>query len=291
MNFWKGHALGNDYIVIERPEDQPPSAKLVQWLCDRHRGIGGDGVLVSVSPSGGGAEAAHPLRIFNPDGGEAEKSGNGLRIFGGWLHHMGRVGNAPFRVALSGETVELSVVEHHGPSRILTVAMGRASFSAGDVGYSDAAPDAAVLGTALSVAPDDGDAPGPPVHLVSMGNPHCVLFEEITPEDFRTLAPRLQAHRAFTRGINVQLARVAGPRTLDIRIWERGAGETMASGSSACAAAAAAVRTSRLEPGALEVRMPGGAVEVEVTEDFDIRLTGEAVMVCSGEVIERERDG
>ena len=283
MNFWKGHALGNDYIVIERPPDQPPPAELVRWLCDRHRGIGGDGILVSLS----GQEPqpqSHRLRIFNPDGGEAEKSGNGLRIFGAWLHHIGRVGSDPFQVALPAETVELSVVDQQGATRVLTVAMGRASFRAGDVGYSGAPPDAEVLGTELPPFPDDPDEPTPAVHLVSVGNPHCVLFSDLTDQDFRAIAPRVQKHPAFSRGINVQLARVTGPRTIEARIWERGAGETTASGSSACAVAAAAVRTGRIEPGVLEVRMPGGAVEVEVGEGFEVRLTGEAVMVYSGEL-------
>ncbi len=279
MQFWKGHALGNDYVVIESRER--PSPARIRALCDRHRGVGADGVLVgdrSVDPVA--------LRIFNPDGGEAEKSGNGLRIFGAWLHHVGAAGGGPFRVALPGETVELEVVEAAADGeRTLRVAMGRASFRAGDVGYAGADPDAIVAGESL---PGDGpvvQVGGAPaaVHLVSMGNPHCVVFTDRLDEDeLRRVGPAIQSHPAFTRGVNVQLARVVGPAVLEILIWERGAGETLASGSSACAAAAAARRAGRLAESRIEVRMPGGDVEVTVGDDWSVTLTGTARLVCEG---------
>lgn len=279
MHFWKGHALGNDYIVVEGTGGAPPTAGFVRWMCDRHRGIGGDGVLVADL-------AADPigLRIFNPDGSEAEKSGNGLRIFGAWLDRIGRAADGPFTVALPGETVEMRVVTRETDGSLtLTVDMGTASFLAGDVALSGLEPGAEVMGEPLEV---DGERLE--IHTVSLGNPHCVVFvDELDMGRFRRLAPAIQADPRFRQGVNVQFARVVGPETLEARIWERGAGETLASGSSACAVAAAARRAGRVEGGAIEVRMPGGAVEVEVDRDYRVRLTGPAIMVFRGEIEDR----
>ena len=277
MKFWKGHALANDYIVIEGGAEDPDPG-LIRAICDRHRGVGSDGVLwgdvadFPSSPAG--------LRIFNPDGGEAEKSGNGLRIFGAWLHAY-RDAPDSFEVALPGETVRMAVesVADDG-SRVIRVAMGRASFRAGDVGFTDAGADDEVLGRPLRVGDEEVD-----VHLVSMGNPHCVVLEaELDEERFRRLGPLLEAHPSFERGTNVQFARVAPGGEIELRIWERGAGETMASGSSSCAAVAVARKVGRIEGDRVTVRMPGGEVEVRIDSDWRVELTGPAIIVFAGEV-------
>lgn len=275
MHVWKGHGLGNDYLVVEEQEG-PPSANVVRALCDRHRGVGSDGLLVAdttTDPVG--------LRIFNPDATEAEKSGNGLRIFGAWLYLTGRVDDAPFRVRLPGETVEMEVEGEGAPGFIrLRVDMGRASFRAGDLQFTGAEADAEVMGDPIDV---DGESLA--IHLVSMGNPHCVVFrDQLDPADLRRLAPRLQAHPSFSRGVNVQFARVAGPGRLEALIWERGAGETLASGSSACAVTVAARRSGRTGGDAFVVGMEGGEVEVELSADYDVRLRGEAGIVFEATV-------
>ena len=275
MRFWKGHALGNDYLVLDGTGTAPPTPSMIRGLCDRHTGVGGDGVLVAdldARPFG--------LRIFNPDGSEAEKSGNGLRIFGAWLRETGRVGAEPFRVALPGETVELVVVSSRDGIPMLRVAMGAPSYRAGDIPFTNADPDAEVEGMSLAVA---GTPLG--IHLVSMGNPHCVVFcDDLDDATFRRLAPALQAHPGFTAGVNVQFARVRDDDSLELRIWERGAGETLASGSSACAAVAAAQRSGRIAADTVTVTMPGGAVTVERDRHGGLHLTGEAVIVFTGEV-------
>jgi diaminopimelate epimerase len=272
MRFWKGEALGNDYIVVDGT-DGPPSVDRVRELCHRRRGVGSDGVLVadlSATPVG--------LRIFNPDGTEAEKSGNGLRIFGAWLHGQGRVGAEPFRVALPGETVELQVVDEEDGSLVLVVEMGRASFRAGDVPFADAEPDAQVADHPLEL-----DGQTIEVNPVSLGNPHCVvLVDDLDDDEFRRLAPRIQRHPAFVRGVNMQFAQPVSPDVIEVRIWERGAGETPASGSSACAVACVAHR-AELTRSAVEVRMPGGSVDIQIRDDWSVRLQGPARIVFSGE--------
>jgi diaminopimelate epimerase len=272
MRFWKGQALGNDYIVLDT--GQAPAPAVVRALCDRHRGVGADGVLV-------GALAAEPvgLRIFNPDGSEAEKSGNGLRIFGAWLHGRGLAGPGPFPIALPGETVAMEVeAVHPDGSCTVRVDMGTASFRPDHVHYDGPGSDGEVMGARLDVG---GDAVA--VHLVSLGNPHCVVFTDpLDPGAFRRLAPAIQALPAFRRGVNVQFARVADPHTLEVMIWERGAGETLASGSSASAVVAAALRSGRVRGDRFTVVMPGGPVTVEVDDAWRVRLTGEAQIVFEG---------
>lgn len=278
MHFWKGQALGNDYLVVERTGPDTISPQLVRGLCDRHRGAGADGVLVA-------DREARPfgLRIFNPDGTEAEKSGNGLRIFAAWLHLVGEVGAEPFRVALPGETVEMVVEGEAEPgSVIVRVAMGPASFRAGDVGFTGSAADEEVVGIPLEVA---GSTVG--IHPVSLGNPHCVVFpDRLDMDELRRLGPAIQGHPSFPRGVNVQLARVVGPGVLEALIWERGAGHTLASGSSACAVAAAARRAGRISGSDFIVRMEGGEVEVRLSDSNDVRLRGPAGIVYEGDVRE-----
>ena len=270
LSFAKGQALGNDYIVVDAavvPASSHPS--LARGLCDRHRGVGSDGLLLADIQDG-----RFGLRIFNPDGSEAEKSGNGLRIFGAWLHGDGLVTDEPFHVHLPGESVEMRVLGPLAAGALdIRVEMGRASFRAEDVGFEG--------GELLDI----GEGEAVRVQPVSMGNPHCVVWVgTLDRPTFERIAPRLATHPAFTAGTNVQFARVAGPATLEALIHERGVGETQASGSSASAIAAAAVQSGRAQGPELRVRMPGGTVTVEVDGDLEVRLTGSAQMVFEGRV-------
>jgi diaminopimelate epimerase len=273
--FVKGHGLGNDYIVV-RAADLPGGALdagAARRLCDRHRGIGADGVLVHV-PS---AAADAGVRIFNPDGSEAEKSGNGLRIFATYLHDHGHVTTPSFRIETAAGVVGCECRIVAGRVESVAVEMGTATFDA------RAIPMQGVRGDAVDVPLDLPASPPVVVTALSIGNPHCVVFgDEPTEARCRTLGPLLERHAAFPRRTNVQLARMADAATVEIRIWERGAGYTLASGSSSCAAAAAAVRTGRASPGRLRVTMPGGALAVDVRADWSIRLEGPAVEVFTG---------
>lgn len=280
IRFAKGHALGNDYIVLDAADlDGPPDPAHVRALCDRHFGVGSDGVLVG-DASGTAAPAEFRLRIFNPDGTEAEKSGNGLRIFGAYLHGRGRVAGEPFVVRLARDAVRMQVLgAEPGGALRLVVDMGRASFRGADVGFAPEPGDA--FGHVL----DLGDGLSARVNPVSMGNPHCVVFvDRLERDDFLRRAPRLATHAAFTAGTNVQFARPVGRRALEAWIWERGAGETLASGSSACAAAAAAARLRLVDGPDVTVHMPGGDIGVVLEQDGMVRLEGPAQIVYHGVV-------
>jgi len=272
--FVKGHGLGNDYLVV-RAADLPGGAldaEGARRLCDRHRGIGGDGVLVHVAS----ARADAGVRIFNPDGSEAEKSGNGLRIFAKYLHDYGHVATSAFAVETASGVVGCECRLTGGRVDVVVVEMGQATFAAAAV------PMLGIAGDAVEVPLDVGGE-RVVVTALSVGNPHCVVFVDApTPERCRALGPRLERHAAFPRRTNVQLAHMADATTVAIEIWERGAGYTLASGSSSCAAAAAAVRTGRARPGRLRAIMPGGTLGVDVRPDWSLRLEGPVVQTYTG---------
>lgn len=264
LPFSKGHGLGNDYLVVDSADlAAKPSADLVRAICDRHRGVGSDGLLV-----GSITESGFELRIYNPDGSEAEKSGNGLRIFGAYLYGQGLVQRDEFDVHLVKDTVQMRIEEElEDGALMIRVAMGRAQFI--DVDRELA------LANGVTVR----------VTSLSLSNPHCVVFTDtLDRADFLERAPQLCKHEAFARGTNVQYARVIDDATLQAWIWERGVGETLASGSSSCAVAAAAVRNGLAEAGPITVHMPGGAAGIEVSADYEIRLRAPAQIVMTGVV-------
>lgn len=266
--FFKGHGLGNDYLAADAAEVPfeltPPAVRL---LCDRHLGLGSDGILLRV-PSG---RADFGVRIYNPDGSEAEKSGNGLRIFAAFLLDRGAVPQgASFTVDTAGGVVSMRLLGESAEGVLgVEVEMGTASFRSSAVGLSG--PDREVAGEPLELEAGDRVA----INTVSIGNPHCVVFEDtLDPEDLRRRGPQISAHPWFERGTNVQFARAVGPAEVEALVWERGAGETLASGSSACAVAAAAVRRGLVSEREVRVHMPGGSLEVSVRNDWSIRLRG-----------------
>jgi diaminopimelate epimerase len=275
--FWKGHALGNDYLVVDPRElDFALTPRRVRALCDRRRGVGGDGVL-ELRPAARGADFG--LRIWNPDGSRAEKSGNGLRIFAHFLYATGRARGTRLRVATPGGTVEIELrLGRDGAPRGARVAMGRASFDPRKL-------PCRLRGPELILRPIRAAGRSLRFTGVSIGNPHCVVFaphgRRWTRADLLALGPALERHRWFPRRCNVQLATRRGPHSLEIAIWERGAGETAASGSSACAAACAGVRLGLLAS-PVRVRSPGGTLVVRVSERFDARLDGAVAAVASG---------
>jgi diaminopimelate epimerase len=282
-DFFKGHGLGNDYIALEMEGlgfELTPLA--VRLICDRHTGVGSDGILARV-----GSEAADfGLRIFNPDGSEAEKSGNGLRIFAAYLLEGGHAAlRAPFTVQTPGGIVRMEILEQSADGVLMVEAeMGTATFRSADVGLGG--PDRETDNEPLEL--ESGDVVH--VNTVSIGNPHCVIFQdELDVETLRRRAPQISTHPRFARGVNVQFAVPVEPDAIEAWVWERGAGETRASGSSACAVAAAAVRRGMVSERQVEVRMPGGALHVHVRDDWSLVLRGPVESVYRGAFTEGMR--
>ena len=272
--FAKGHGLGNDYLVFEEA-DLPGalSVEAIVKICDRNWGVGSDGILLRVATG----RADFGLRIFNPDGSEAEKSGNGLRIFAKYLRDHGHATRDAFTVDTPGGVVECQCRTKNGRVTFVTVEMGRATFTPAEIPMTSASAEA--VGVSLSL----GDAGTVTATAVSVGNPHCIVFvDRLDDDETRRLGPLIERHAAFPNRTNVQFAKVLGRDAIEIRIWERGAGYTLASGSSSCGAASAAVRNGHCDHGRVLVRMPGGELVVHVRPDFTLKLEGPVEEVCTG---------
>ncbi|MBI2924915.1 MAG: diaminopimelate epimerase [Verrucomicrobia bacterium] len=274
MKFAKYHALGNDYLVID-PLDLPwgLTPERVRVICHRNFGVGSDGVLLGPVPS---SKARFAMRIFNPDGSEAEKSGNGLRIFSRYLWDRNLVGSEEFSIETLGGVVR-STVKDDG--RQVRVEMGRVSF------WSDEIPVIGPRREVLNESIQAGDRTFT-FCAATVGNPHCVIpLPEVSAELAKKYGPLLETHANFPKRTNVQFLRVLDRQNLRIEIWERGAGYTLASGSSSSASAAVA-RWLGLCESAVSVHMPGGVLAIEIAEDFSILMTGPVTKVAEGLAVE-----
>lgn len=274
--FFRGHGLGNDYLVMDPKElTCTLTPRRIMAICDRNWGVGSDGILALV-PS---KKADFGLRIFNPDGSEAEKSGNGLRIFARYLHATGKTKKKQFTVETKGGLVTIALqIDRHGDASSATVEMGRATFN-------PAALPCTLDASELIEQPIEAAGRALTFTGVSVGNPHSVVFKQAgeswSREDLLALGPALENHPLFPKRTNVQLAVPTGPKEIFILIWERGAGETQASGSSSCAAASAAVRLG-LVKSPVTVKMPGGTLHIVVAQDFGLTMKGPVAEVARG---------
>ncbi len=270
MKYLEYHALGNDYIVM-RPKEfrRKPAPEIVRLLCHRNYGIGSDGILYGPLKS---KSCDFGLRIFNPDGSEAEKSGNGLRIFARSLFDEGLVERKSFSVETRGGAVTCKVEKNGG---IVTVEMGKVSFSSRDI---------PVLGPHREVLNEEIRAGGKTFTFcaATVGNPHCVIFaDQPSAAEARRYGPHIEKDSWFPNRTNVQFMKVLDDRNIRIEIWERGAGYTLASGSSSTAAAAVAFKLGLCGPD-ITVHMPGGELKISLSRDFRATMTGPVTKVCEG---------
>ena len=256
MRFSKWHGLGNDYLLVQRDEiGAPLTAEQVRRLCDYHFGVGSDGVLEVVSANGSSAEVV----IWNPDGSTAELSGNGTRIAARWLAR--RSGEDEVRIRV-------------GPREVLARMRGGLDVEM-DIGRVEVAKpeQLEVGGESLEFTP------------ASVGNPHAVVRLEPDRETLLRLGPQIENHERFPERTNVQLVRVDGPHDITVGVWERGAGETLSSGTSAVATAGvAAARGWCQSP--VTVHLAGGDLVVELDESMNARLSGPAQEIFSGSTSE-----
>ena len=253
MRFWKWHALGNSYVVVERRDGRPLDDELARRLCDLRYGIGSDGVVEVVAVEG----ARAGIVIWNPDGSVAEFSGNGSRIAAAWLAR--RAETPQVTIDVGGRSYPAAVREDGA------VAMGVGEVEVGEIETVELGDERVEL-TAVSV-----------------GNPHAVVRAPAERDQLLRLGPQLETHPRFPERTNVQLVSVDGLNELTVLVWERGAWETSASGSSAVAAAAAAVTNGWCES-PVSVRMPGGELRVELDDENRITLVGPAEEICEGEL-------
>ena len=270
MKFSKYHALGNDYLVLD-PDDTPVPLmpEQIRRICHRHFGIGSDGILIGRPES---TASEFSLRIFNPDGSEAEKSGNGLRIFSRYLWDQGLVEEAPFTILTAGGKVVATVREN---GHEIMVEMGKVSFESKSIPLTG--PSRQAIDETIRVEGQEFK-----FCAASIGNPHCVLVREVLSEaETRHYGPLLENAPCFPQRINVQFMRILDCNNIQIQIWERGAGYTLASGSSSCAAAAVAHQLGRCDS-QIHVHMPGGNIDIAISRDFQVSMTGPVTRVADG---------
>jgi diaminopimelate epimerase len=270
MHFAKYHALGNDYVVCDAA-DWPHgfSEADIRRICDRHFGIGSDGILWGSLPND---TAPFGLRIYNPDGSEAQKSGNGLRIFCRYLFDAGKVAGEPFQVWTMGGVVRAQILEG-GAS--VEIEMGRVRFDSASIPMTGPARE--VIGEEMQIG---GEILR--YAAASIGNPHCVIRRErAEAADALRLGPLIERDARFPERTNVQFLEVVDAANIRIEIWERGAGYTMASGSSSCASAAVAHRMGWVGAD-VTVHMPGGRLAVSIGKDYAITMRGPVVKVGEG---------
>lgn len=273
ISFAKYQALGNAYLVVDASAMEIGTDE-IRRLCDFRTGIGSDGVLFGPTYPD---DADFGLRIINPDGSEAEKSGNGLRIFCQYLYDQGLVGTQVFTVKTRGGIVRARVFPER---QLVEVSMGQVSFDSAQIPV--AGPVREVLLEEIAVGQRSMQ-----VSCATIGNPHCVvLTEEPTQAIARELGPLLEHHPLFPNRSNVQFLRVLDRQNIQLEIWERGAGYTHASGSSSCAAAAVAHRLGLVEAN-LTVHMRGGDIAIAISPEFEVTMTGPVQAVCRGEVVVR----
>ena len=270
LRFRKYEALGNDYLVVD-PQDCPvaPGPKFVRALCDRKYGVGSDGVLYGplVDPAG------FRIRIFNPDGSEAEKSGNGIRIFARYLRDAGYVKGSDGTIVTAAGNAFFRYLDP-GAHRI-SVDMGTVTFWSQQIPV--AGPHREVIDEVLML----GNRPLR-ISCLSIGNPHCVVrLEGVSEADVRILGPEIERHPMFPNRVNVQFLEVEDRGHIRIKIWERGAGYTLASGSSSCAAAGVA-RRLRLVDDHVRVEMPGGDIYIDFDGDGRVNMTGDVRSTIQG---------
>jgi len=270
MKFSKYHALGNDYIVVN-PSDttEELTTNEIRVICHRNYGIGSDGILFGPIET---KEYDFALRIFNPDGSEAEKSGNGLRIFSRYLWDNNLVSEKQFTIKTLGGKVTCQV---HKGGKGVTVDMGTVSFD------SRLIP---VQGSHREVIKEKITTNGKELSFcaATIGNPHCVILcDEVSTEEAKQLGPIIEKEPRFPNKTNVQFMKIIDRQNIQIEIWERGAGYTLASGSSSSAAAAVAFRLGLCDS-RINVHTPGGKVEITVSKDFSILMRGSVTKIGDG---------
>lgn len=273
MKFTKMHGCGNDYVYVncfDEKVDDP--AGLSRKISDRHFGVGSDG-LVLVLPS---EVADVRMRMFNPDGSEAEMCGNAIRCVGKLAYERGLAAVEELRVETAAGIKTLDLHVDNGAVSQVRVNMGAPILERADVPMRG--PEGKVVNEKLFVGQLEFV-----VTCVSMGNPHCITYvDDVESFDVRGIGPLIENHEAFPNRTNAEFVQVIGNDEVRLRVWERGAGETLACGTGASATCAAGVLTDRTGK-TITVHLPGGDLKLEWADDGNIYMTGPAVEVFTGE--------
>jgi diaminopimelate epimerase len=272
--FTKMHGLGNDFVLIE--EDQLTAdidmVAFTKGICDRHFGIGADGLIIVAPPDDPTCDIQ--FKYYNSDGSRSEMCGNGIRCFARYIKDQGLIRRPEFRV----ETLAGPVIPHLNPDFTVSVDMGRPFLTPEKIPFTGT-DESPVLRFSLAVTPDLIL----PIAAVGMGNPHCIIFREDVSEplDFKRWGPIIEHHALFPAKTNVEFVEVLDRHTVDVHVWERGVGPTLACGSGACAVGAASILRGLVDS-PVTVQLPGGNLKIEWNRTDSIFMTGPATYVFAG---------
>lgn len=269
MNFQKYHGLGNDYLIYDINQNKKELTKEeIIKICDRNFGVGSDGILSGPYIKGNKLS----VKIFNPDGSEAEKSGNGTRIFAKYLKDTNYVNKKSFTLSTLGGDVKINYLNNDGS--MIKVSMGHLSFNSKVIG---------VIGSEREVV-NEKMLFGNTIYnctCVSIGNPHCVIpVTEVSKDLICEIGKYSEKANYFPNRINTQIVKIIDRNNIQIEIFERGAGYTLASGSSSCAAAGAAYKLGLVDSN-ITVHMPGGNLEITIDSNYNVEMTGPVQHICS----------
>jgi len=276
VEFVKYHGLGNDFILVDNRASSEPCLTPDQAieLCDRHFGIGADGVIFAL-PGRDGTD--YTMRIFNSDGSEPEMCGNGIRCLGRFLADLETADTGVAKQKYLIHTLAGVMTPKLEANGQVTVDMGMPHLLAAEIPTTLAAGDQRVIDQPLEVVDRTWQ-----VTCVSMGNPHCITFvDDVAAIPLEQIGPQFEHHAVFPQRINTEFIQVVRSDYLKMRVWERGAGITLACGTGACASLVAGVLTGRCDRRAT-IELPGGCLEIEWTIDDRIYMTGSATKVFSG---------
>jgi len=271
-NFIKSHGLGNDYLVINSKKiNFKLDKKKIIKICHRNYGVGADGILLLVNSK----KADFGLKIYNPDGSEAEKSGNGLRIFSKYLFDYGHTKKKKFTIETKGGLVHSEVILKNRKVIKVRVGMGTASFESKKIPIKTKSKYSMQKNIKIKDRTFTYSS-------VNVGNPHCVIFlNKVSSEYALNYGKLIENHKLFPKRTNVQFAQILSRNKVKIEIWERGAGYTLASGSSSCGVVSVGYKLGLLNK-KVEVIMPGGTLYIDIDNDYNLTMEGPVEEICNG---------
>ena len=273
-NFVKSHGLGNDYIVLDAKKiDFKLTKNRISNICHRNYGVGADGILLLINSN----KADFGLKIYNPDGSEAEKSGNGLRIFSKFIYDYNYTNKKKFSIETKGGLVQSQVILKDKVVKSVRVEMGKAIFDSSKVPVKTKKKFS--IKEKLKVKNKEFV-----YSAVSVGNPHCVIFKNrVSLKDAIEFGELIENHKFFPNKTNVQFAQIISKNKVRIEIWERGAGYTLASGSSSCGVVSVGYKLGLLNE-RVQVLMPGGKLYIKIDKEYNLTMEGPVQEICSGKL-------
>lgn len=282
INFSKMHGLGNDFIMInDLDENLNNYSKLAKKLCDRHFGIGADGIILIQSSQKN--EADFKMRIFNSDGSEAEMCGNGIRCFAHYVHLNDLTDKKNLKIETLAGLIKPEIIDFGTQESTVKVNMGKPSYSLESLNIKQELIDDQI--DKLWHYPIIIEGKEYLLNGASMGNPHVVIYvENLDNIDLKKLGPIIEENPLFKKGTNVEFVKIKNDNELDVKVWERGAGITLACGTGACATAAVSIDQDRVNNN-IQINLPGGPLQISKNNNNEMIMTGPSTLVFKGEIM------